>query len=208
MDFDRQMGALFGLVKGVLWCLLITFFAVTLSETTRQWVLQSRSGYYTALLIQHGTPILPEDVRNVLGKYIKRLDEGLEEGETGGLMVDTPISDLEDASRDLASEFGLSQSQTITNFREEAKSLLGTPVSDLRQGSGELASEFGQFQSRTLTSLRDDAKGFIDSRASEFERRVEDRGEQIQGEVREAMRRGINELDSQIKRLPLEPVDR
>ena len=35
-DFDRQAGALFGAAKGVLWCLVITFFAVTLSESARQ----------------------------------------------------------------------------------------------------------------------------------------------------------------------------
>jgi membrane protein required for colicin V production len=170
-DFDRQMGALFGLVKGVLWCLLITFFAVTLSETTRQWVLQSKSGYYTALLIQHGTPALPEDVRNVLGKYIKQLDEGLEEVEPG-------------------------------------ESMLNTGVSDPRQGSGDLASESDLLQSRTAAALKDDAKSFLDSQAAQLERRIDAGGEQIQGEVREAMHRGFGELDSRIKRLPLEPVNR
>ena len=170
-DFDRQMGALFGLVKGVLWCLLITFFAVTLSETTRQWVLQSRSGYYAALLIQHGTPVLPEDVRNVLGKYIKQLDEGLEKHDT-------------------------------------EESMVNTPVLDPRQGSGDLASELGLLRSRTVTNLRDDAEDFLDSRAGELERRIDDTGDRIQGEIHEAMRRGFDELDSQVKRLPLEPVRR
>jgi membrane protein required for colicin V production len=170
-DFDRQMGALFGLVKGALWCLLITFFAVTLSDTTRQWVLQSRSGYYTALLIQHGTPALPEDVRNVLGKYIKQLDEGLEEGH------------LEE-------------------------SMAKTPVSDPRQGRGDLASEIEQLQSEAVTNFRDEAEEFLNSRAGELERGIDERGAQIQGDIHEAMRRGFNELDSQIKRLPLEPVRR
>ena len=41
-EFDRQLGALFGLAKGVLYCVIITFFAVTLSEPARQAVLQSR----------------------------------------------------------------------------------------------------------------------------------------------------------------------
>ena len=30
-EFDRQIGAIFGLAKGVLWCAVITFFTVTLS---------------------------------------------------------------------------------------------------------------------------------------------------------------------------------
>ena len=209
-DFDRQMGAMFGLVKGVLWCLLITFFAVTLSETTRQWVLQSRSGYYTALLIQHGTPILPEDVRNVLGKYIKRLDDGLGEdlgegpkeglGESLGegleeglgeslekLMVNTPVSDLRQGLEEL---------------------VVNTPVSELRQGSGDLASELKLVPSRTVANFRNEAQGFLDSRAGEFENRIGDTSDRVQGELREAMRQGFDELDSRIKRLPLEPVAR
>src|SRR5262249_8486767 len=34
-EFDHQMGALFGAAKGVLWCVAITFFAVTLSTKAR-----------------------------------------------------------------------------------------------------------------------------------------------------------------------------
>lgn len=80
-EFDRQVGALFGAAKGVLWCLVITFFAVTLSETARQAVLRSRSGYYTALLIQRARPVMPEDLRGLLGKYIEELDRKLDPDE-------------------------------------------------------------------------------------------------------------------------------
>jgi len=76
-EFDRQMGALLGLAKGAILCLVVTFFAVTLSESTRQLVLNSRSGYYTAMLIQRGTPMMPDDIRDVLGKYIEQLDRRL-----------------------------------------------------------------------------------------------------------------------------------
>lgn len=76
-EFDRQVGALFGLAKGVLWCLVITFFAVTLSESTRQKVLHSHSGYYAAVLVQRATPVLPPEVREVLGRYIEKFDEKL-----------------------------------------------------------------------------------------------------------------------------------
>ena len=77
-DFDRQTGALFGAVKGVLLCLVITFFAVTLSQPARQAVLRSRTGYYTTVLIQRGVPFLPQEIRNVLGKYIEELKQKLE----------------------------------------------------------------------------------------------------------------------------------
>ena len=82
-EFDHQMGALFGLAKGVLWCLIITFFAVTLSEPLRQSVLNSRSGYYIALLIHRADPIMPDEIRAVLGKYIDELEEKLEHGGEG-----------------------------------------------------------------------------------------------------------------------------
>jgi membrane protein required for colicin V production len=76
-EFDRQLGMLFGLAKGVLYCVVITFFAVTLSETGRQVVLQSRSGVLIARGIRNANPILPADVRVWLGKYIDELDEKL-----------------------------------------------------------------------------------------------------------------------------------
>ena len=73
-EFDRQLGAIFGLAKGVLYCVIITFFAVTLSEPARQSVLQSRSGDFIARGIRHANPMLPEDIRTWLGKYIDELD--------------------------------------------------------------------------------------------------------------------------------------
>lgn len=91
-EFDRQMGALFGLAKGVLLCLVITFFAVTLSETARQGVLTTRSGRYIALLIQHATPVLPDEVRNVLGKYIDELDRKLDPATPPDPAAGLPLS--------------------------------------------------------------------------------------------------------------------
>jgi membrane protein required for colicin V production len=73
-EFDRQLGAIFGAVKGALWCLVITFFAVTLSEPARQAVLKSHSGYYIALATHRAMPILPKDLRSAVGKYVEELD--------------------------------------------------------------------------------------------------------------------------------------
>lgn len=74
-EFDRQVGALFGAAKGVMWCLLITFFAVTLSEPLRQRVLKSYSGVCAARLIHLGSPLLPPPVHEKLGKYILEFHE-------------------------------------------------------------------------------------------------------------------------------------
>jgi membrane protein required for colicin V production len=76
-EFDRQLGAIFGLAKGVLYCLIITFFAVTLSEPARQAVMQSKSGDFLARNIRRAAPVLPQDVRTWLGKYIDELDARL-----------------------------------------------------------------------------------------------------------------------------------
>jgi len=76
--FDRQMGALLGAAKGTLWCLLITFFAVTMSNHTRREVLISHSGYYMAALIERAEPLLPGEVRDVIGGYLEQLDRGLD----------------------------------------------------------------------------------------------------------------------------------
>jgi membrane protein required for colicin V production len=76
-EFDRQLGAIAGLVKGGIYCVLITFFAVTLSEPARQVILVSRSGGYIARAIHQANAILPVDLRAVLGKYIDELDQKL-----------------------------------------------------------------------------------------------------------------------------------
>jgi membrane protein required for colicin V production len=76
-EFDRQLGVVFGLLKGALYCIIITFFAVTLSESLRQVVLASKSGTIIARGIRDANPVLPEDVRRWLGKYINELDEKL-----------------------------------------------------------------------------------------------------------------------------------
>jgi membrane protein required for colicin V production len=82
-EFDRQLGALFGLFKGVLFCVVLTFFAVTLSESLRQSVLKSYSGYAIARLTRDANPILPADVRAVIGKYIDELDQKLQPDAQG-----------------------------------------------------------------------------------------------------------------------------
>ncbi len=77
-EFDRQMGAIFGMTKGVLFCVVITFFAVTLSESLRQTVLASFSGRCIAKLIKNAAPVMPQEVTEVVGKYLEELDRRLD----------------------------------------------------------------------------------------------------------------------------------
>jgi membrane protein required for colicin V production len=79
-EFDKQVGAMFGLAKGVLLCVVITFFAVTLSETARNQVLRSRSGHYIAVLIDKADPVMPDEIHDLLGPYLHDLDRKLDPG--------------------------------------------------------------------------------------------------------------------------------
>src|SRR5262245_52093611 len=45
-DFDRQLGAIFGLFKGMVFCVAVTFFVVALLPDYRPKVLNSYSGQY------------------------------------------------------------------------------------------------------------------------------------------------------------------
>jgi membrane protein required for colicin V production len=77
-EFDRQMGALFGAAKGVLVCVAITFFAVTLSTKARTAVLHSRSGYYIALLLNRADAVMPKELHDVLDPYLDKLERELD----------------------------------------------------------------------------------------------------------------------------------
>src|SRR5688572_5810165 len=58
-EYDRQLGAMFGLAKGVLLCVLITLFAVgLLSEPQRQQICNSKSGYYIAVLLDKADAVI------------------------------------------------------------------------------------------------------------------------------------------------------
>lgn len=77
--FDRQMGALLGLAKGIVLCLLLTFFALTLSEGTKRFVLESRSGPWVAALIPQAARILPPEIRQSVGESIRKFEQALRE---------------------------------------------------------------------------------------------------------------------------------
>jgi len=81
-EFDRQIGGLFGFLKGALLCTIITFFAVTLSETTRGAVLKAKSGEYIARFLNEAKPIMPPELSQLLAPYIDKLDRGLDPTQT------------------------------------------------------------------------------------------------------------------------------
>jgi membrane protein required for colicin V production len=178
-DFDRQIGATFGLARGVLYCLVITFFAVTLSETSRQAVLRSRSGYYAAVLIQRGAPMLPDEVREVLGRYIDELDRKLD--------PNTPSKEAFAGEADKNGSGAGEMSPIATEpageerpkawdpalWREDAQAVLDERIDELNRRAGD-----------------------------EIGRRLEESSRA----VHEAVSRRLEEVGSRIERRPLVPV--
>jgi membrane protein required for colicin V production len=78
-EFDRQMGFLFGALKGVVLAGLLTLFAFTLlGDTERQAIVSSRSGYWIAKFMQSATAIMPGEVQNVVEPYLATLERGFD----------------------------------------------------------------------------------------------------------------------------------
>lgn len=77
-EFDRHLGAAFGLVKGAIYCLLVTMFAMTLlGPRQQQAICQSRSGYTIAGALDSASGLLPKELHDVVGPYLASLDEKL-----------------------------------------------------------------------------------------------------------------------------------
>ncbi len=74
VEFDRHLGALFGLAKGAIIALVITFFAVAMSEKTREYVLKTHTGYASAHIMSALDPIMPKELHAILEPYIHELD--------------------------------------------------------------------------------------------------------------------------------------
>ena len=78
-EFDRQAGALLGLAKGGLLCIVVTFFGVTLlGDDHRRSIVQSYSGRYIAKFLHDADPVMPREVKGVLGPYLNTLDKELD----------------------------------------------------------------------------------------------------------------------------------
>ena len=74
-EYDRHLGFLFGAVKGVIMCLVGTFFVVTISAGYRETIMNSYSGHAAAIIMDRLHPVMPEELHDVLGPYIHQLDQ-------------------------------------------------------------------------------------------------------------------------------------
>jgi membrane protein required for colicin V production len=80
-EFDRQLGAGFGLVKGAAMCCVVTMFAMTLlGPNQKTAIARSRSGQYISQALAHAGSIMPAEVKEVIGPYIANVERELEQG--------------------------------------------------------------------------------------------------------------------------------
>ena len=80
-SFDRQLGAMFGLAKGVLLCVAITFFAVTLlPQPQGEAIVASQSGRYIVALLDKSHSVFPPEIHQVIDPYLNQIEEKLNPG--------------------------------------------------------------------------------------------------------------------------------
>ena len=80
--YDRHLGSILGGVKGVMLCLVITLVAVAISPAAREQVMQSKSGYAVAVVLDKLQPIIPAGVHEVIAPYVNALDSTVAKGQT------------------------------------------------------------------------------------------------------------------------------
>ncbi len=81
-DFDKHLGGILGLFKGVVIALVATFFAVTLSETLKATVLKSHTGEAACWILDNVEPLTPDHFHEYLAKYRQELAP-IHEGDLG-----------------------------------------------------------------------------------------------------------------------------
>ena len=80
--FDRQAGAVVGLINGCIGCLFVTFFAITLpflNDAQKTAICHSHSGKVMASAVETLKYGLPEDVDQVVRPYLDELDKKLQD---------------------------------------------------------------------------------------------------------------------------------
>ena len=80
-DFDKQMGALFGFLKGALICFVVTLFAIALlGERERDAILSSHSGRWIVRGLDRVESVVPDELHKLINPLLERIDDRLEQG--------------------------------------------------------------------------------------------------------------------------------
>lgn len=111
-EYDRHLGALFGLLKGATLCLVITFFSVCLSERACDYIMRTRSGRAAGEALEQLTLVMPSELQSVLRPHLRHFDEN-------HLAYDSPDS-ANDADANPGNEQLLPDDREVGSFRGSA----------------------------------------------------------------------------------------
>ncbi len=143
-EFDRQIGALFGLAKGALYCILITLFAVTLlGNSVREKIVASESGRYIAKVLNKSESVIPPEIQEVVQPYLAKFDEKFNNGSSTVAAPASPWGNI-----------GVSNSST------QPGSLWETATSVAAQAQSQVQAEL---QSRVQTEIQNRVDTFRQS---------------------------------------------
>lgn len=152
-EYNRHLGAIFGLLKGGLLVLIMTFMIVTFSEQTRSLLKDSRAAHISARVIHQIEPVVPDKLHQALGKYIRMFEAtGFGEHQLAADEEVLPESEVMEAPLD--GDTSLGQQEPLNPFdqlpsstgRERGSSEYSKePLGDL---AAELSKTVGQRASR------------------------------------------------------------
>jgi membrane protein required for colicin V production len=108
-EFDRHLGAGFGLLKGMMLCLIITMFSMTLlGASQQQRIANSKSGLYISRILANADGILPVEIKQIVGPYISDVGNRLQQSQSGLVVPagDGPLEGLGRMIQERVSQFG------------------------------------------------------------------------------------------------------
>ena len=164
-EFDRQMGAALGLLKGALLCLLVTFVLIIFNGSSRSIVENSKSGPYFAAFISKIQRHLPESeltrrflaYADVIEEEKKKEDDGTESKSLSAEVRDFKkliVSKvLSDAASDIVAEAEESDPKDLERGVGSLFQSAASAVNRLTERSGALIDE-STFQSAASSMNR------------------------------------------------------
>jgi membrane protein required for colicin V production len=159
-SFDHQLGLLFGAAKGLLLCMVVTFFAVTLAPAYRDQIVASRSGRLMADVLAQADAYLPPDLHETVAPYLDRFERelGSPDGQQQPIATDTstaesPLTTVWQGVRSVAAWAGVesvaAQPAMVVEQGGAAATQAGGP---LPEGSSWFAAPEASPQGRLLPS--------------------------------------------------------
>lgn len=130
IEFDRHLGGLLGLIKGVIFCMTVMYFLITMSPSIREIVGKTWSGYGAAVILSHSQFLLklvPEhsvgDVQHVIERFNRSLQPVTDELDgarpaTPGDFHSATESDVAEKDRWLQTETGFDLRSLVSGSSE------------------------------------------------------------------------------------------